>query len=329
VNRFACLLVMTSIGAAPTAAQISCPSPQGRLVTVAPRVKLEVVEWSTAGEPLLFLSGLVRTAHAFDDFAPLFTDRYRVLGITRRGWGRSSPSPSGYESGTLVGDIVAVMDSLGLPAAHVVGWSYGGNEATLLAVQYPERVLSVILLDAYDNSPVAATFATSDTLQGPAVTLPVHPPANLQDIIETERASGDDGKPLTEICATSRFSSTGKYLGPVTSDSVVGYLVILGTPRLSYSAVEQPVLAIYASIRGTRDMFPAVEAMDSSNKERAVILAAAVQREVAAAETRLRRALPAARVVEIPGGSHAIFQSHPEHVWRAMRAFLADLKRGN
>lgn len=329
MNRLACLLVMTSIGAAPAAAQDSCPSPKGRLVTVAPRVKLEVVEWSTTGEPLLFLSGMARTAHAFDEFAPLLADKYRVLGITRRGWGRSSPSPSGYESTTLVADIVAVMDSLGLPATHVAGWSYGGNEAALLAVQHPERVLSVILLDAYDNSPAAATFATSDTLPGPTSTLPLHPPANLHDILEAERASGDGGKPLTEICATSRFSSTGEYLGPVTSDSVVGYLVIIGTPRLSYSAVTQPVLAIFTPIRGTEDMFPAVETMDSSSKERAVILAAAVQREVVAAETRLRRALPAARVVEIPGGSHAIFQSHPQRVLGEMRAFLADLKRDN
>jgi pimeloyl-ACP methyl ester carboxylesterase len=320
---------MTSIGAAPAAAQDSCPSPKGRLVTVAPRVKLEVVEWSTTGEPLLFLSGMARTAHAFDEFAPLLADKYRVLGITRRGWGRSSPSPSGYESTTLVADIVAVMDSLGLPATHVAGWSYGGNEAALLAVQHPERVLSVILLDAYDNSPAAATFATSDTLPGPTSRPPLHPPANLHDILEAERASGDGGKPLTEICATSRFSSTGEYLGPVTSDSVVGYLVIIGTPRLSYSAVTQPVLAIFTPIRGTEDMFPAVETMDSSSKERAVILAAAVQREVVAAETRLRRALPAARVVEIPGGSHAIFQSHPQRVLGEMRAFLADLKRDN
>jgi non-heme chloroperoxidase len=329
MNRFACLLVMTTIGAAPTGAQDSCPAPRGRLVTVAPRVKLEVVEWSTTGEPLLFLSGMGRTAHSFDEFAPLFAEDYRVLGITRRGWGRSSPSPSGYESTTLVADIVAVMDSLGLPAAHVVGSSYGGNEATLLAIRHPERVLSVILLDSYDNSPAAATFATSDTLAGPALTPPLHPPTNLHDILEAERAAGADGKPLTEVCATSRFSSTGKYLGPVTSDSVVGYLVIIGTPRLSYSAVTQPVLAIYTPVRGTEDMYPAVGTMDSSNKERAIILAAAVQREVAAAEARLRRALPTARVVEIPGGSHAIFRSHPERVLGEMRAFLADLKRDN
>ncbi len=48
-------------------------------------------EWSRKGEPLLFLSGMGQTAHAYDEFAPAFADRYRVLGITRRGWGRSSP----------------------------------------------------------------------------------------------------------------------------------------------------------------------------------------------------------------------------------------------
>jgi non-heme chloroperoxidase len=96
VNRVIWLVTTVSAFAGRVAAQDTCPPPNGRLVTVSPGVRVEVVEWSQRGEPLLFLSGMGRTAHTFEDFAPVFADQYRVVGITRRGWGRSSRSP-GYE----------------------------------------------------------------------------------------------------------------------------------------------------------------------------------------------------------------------------------------
>jgi pimeloyl-ACP methyl ester carboxylesterase len=321
VTRFIWLVVTMSTSAGRVAAQDACPPPSGRLVTVSPGVHVEVVEWGHAGEPLLFLSGMGQTAHAFDDFARVFADQYRVVGITRRGWGRSSQSP-GYEYGSavLVGDVLAVMDSFAIPAAHVVGWSYGGNEATLLAVQYPERVLSLTLLESYDNSLSAGTFAESDSLSPPLESRP-SPPASLKEAIARDRALGGR-EPVTELCATSRFAPDGRYIGPVSSDSVGGY-TLFGAMRLPYSAVIQPVLAIYATMRDARDMFPDIVTMDTADSARATILAVTVQREIDAARVRLRRALPSAQVVEIAGADHAVFRSHPERVIQEMRAFLA------
>ena len=321
MRRFIWLLVTVSTFAGRVAAQDACPPPNGRLVTVSPGVRVEVVEWSQAGEPLLFLSGLGGTAHAFEDFAPVFADRYRVVGITRRGWGRSSRSP-GYEYGSavLMADILAVMDSLAMPAAHLVGSSYGGDEATLLAVQYPERVLSLTLLESYDNSLSAGTFAESDSLSPPLESRAA-PPASLKEAIDRDRALGGR-EPVTELCATSRFAPDGRYIGPVSSDSVGGY-TLFGAMRLPYSAVTRPVLAIYATMRDARDMFPDMATMDAADRARATVLAVTVQREIDAARLRLRRALPSAHVVEIPGADHAVFRSHPERVIHEMRAFLA------
>ena len=43
------------------------PSPHiVRMVTVAPGVQLEVLDWQGTGEPLVFLAGLTNTAHIFD-----------------------------------------------------------------------------------------------------------------------------------------------------------------------------------------------------------------------------------------------------------------------
>jgi non-heme chloroperoxidase len=325
MNGCVSLALMAGAFVGPVTAQETCPAPRGRLVTVAPDVRLEVVEWSPTGEPLLFLSGMGGTAHAFDDFAPKFADRYRVLGITRRGRGRSSRSPGyAYGSSVLVGDILAVMDSLGIAAVHVVGWSYGGNEATVLASEHPERVLSVTLLDSYDNSLAAGTFAGSESLPAPAGSISESLPASLHEMIERERGHGWR-TPVTEICATSRFGRDGRYLGSVSSDSVGGY-TWFGAVRLAYSAVTRPVLAILGTMRGVEDMFPDVATMDSANRARAVVMAEAVRRETDAGRLRLRRALPSARIAEIPGADHAIFRSHPERVIREMRLFLSTVE---
>ena len=66
-----------------------------QFVTVDTNVKLEVLDWGGSGSPLIFLAGLGNTAHVFDKFAPKFTAKYHVYGITRRGFGVSSTPDSG------------------------------------------------------------------------------------------------------------------------------------------------------------------------------------------------------------------------------------------
>jgi pimeloyl-ACP methyl ester carboxylesterase len=61
-----------------------------QFIAVDTNVKLEVLDWGGSGHPLIFLAGLGNTAHVFDKFAPKFTAKYHVYGITRRGFGDSS-----------------------------------------------------------------------------------------------------------------------------------------------------------------------------------------------------------------------------------------------
>jgi len=82
------------------------------MITVAPKVTLEVLDWGGTGEPVVFLAGLGNSAHVFDDFAPQFTDHFHVLAITRRGYGASSQPASGYGSARLAADMKAVLDTL-------------------------------------------------------------------------------------------------------------------------------------------------------------------------------------------------------------------------
>lgn len=84
----------------------------------------------------------------FDALAPKFTDAFRVIALTRRGRQPSDAPPSGYDFDTLIGDIEGVLDTLKLQRVHVVAHSLGGTEATRLATLYPDRVASVVYLDA-------------------------------------------------------------------------------------------------------------------------------------------------------------------------------------
>ena len=77
-----------------------------QFVTVAPDVKLEVLDWGgpRSGRTVVLVPGLGNTAHIFDAVAPKLAARYRVFGITRRGFGSSSAPSSGYGADRLGDD---------------------------------------------------------------------------------------------------------------------------------------------------------------------------------------------------------------------------------
>jgi non-heme chloroperoxidase len=310
-------LCVVTIGAA----QQGCPGAPSRRVAVAPNVTLQVVEWGGEGEALLFLSGLAITAYAFDDFAPLFTDSYRTIGVTRRGIPPSDSSCSGYAIETFTDDIVAVMDTLGIMSAHIVGWSFGGNEAVALAVAKPDRVRSVILLDSYDISPESKTFADLDTLKFPSFPITPFDSTSVLAWMWRQRRLGERPLPLSAICAENRFSKDGRYLGPSVRVAVKDS-IIKGTHSLSYSSITKPVLAIFATTYGVGDLFPTYGAMNDSDRALADLQFQMDSHVTAAARARVRKEVAQVTVVEIPGASHAIFNSHPEMVFLEIRKFL-------
>ncbi|HTR79234.1 MAG TPA: alpha/beta hydrolase, partial [Gemmatimonadaceae bacterium] len=105
-------------------------------VTVAKGVRLEYLDFGGSGPPLVLLAGIGNTAHAYDDFAPGFTDRFHVVAITRRGFGASSHPDTGYSIPTLAHDIKVVLDSLHLGRVDVMGHSFAGQEMTHFARAY-------------------------------------------------------------------------------------------------------------------------------------------------------------------------------------------------
>ena len=80
-----------------------------------------------------------------------------VLRYDHRDTGRSvtyEPGHPGYTGADLVADAVGVLDAYGIGAAHVVGVSAGGAFAQLLALRFPARVLSLVLISTSPAMPV-------------------------------------------------------------------------------------------------------------------------------------------------------------------------------
>ncbi len=103
-----------------------------------------------SGAPLVLLHGtpgtLVTHWRQWGYVAALSPD-YTLILIDQRGHGRSdAPHEShAYTSERRVGDVVAVLDQLGIDHAHIWGYSMGGLTAFYMAMHAPGRVASVII----------------------------------------------------------------------------------------------------------------------------------------------------------------------------------------
>jgi pimeloyl-ACP methyl ester carboxylesterase len=107
-----------------------------------------------AGEPLILLDGALDTIESdWGQILPAFAARYRVVAYEHRGHGRSD-NPAGRFAGygELVGDLVALLDDIGIEQAHFCGFSDGAMTLLEFALRHPARVRSLILAGAqYTN----------------------------------------------------------------------------------------------------------------------------------------------------------------------------------
>ena len=290
-----------------------------QLVRVAAGVSLEVLDWGGSGLPLVFLSGLQDVAHGFDDFAPPFTDRYHVLAITRRGYGASSGPPAGYDIGTRVADLKAVLDSLHLRRVALVGHSIAGDELTAFAGRYPARVSGLVYLDAaYDHSDLRHLLGD----------YPPPPPMLARDSASPAAVQAYLARsfgmhiPEAQVRAIGRYDAAGHLVGDVTPASTDS-LVLEGCGHPRFAAVHAPALVIYAVVDSAPQVFPAWPLLDTLARAASRRFTTALRAWASAERAKVRRAWPAAEVIEIHGANHYVFASHPTEVARAMRTFLA------
>ncbi len=107
------------------------------------------------GEALVLVPGLGAGHTAWFRQLPAFKKHYKVITFDPRSIGRSDRPKQPYAFKALADDVVGLMDQLGISRAHVLGQSLGGLVAQEVAIDYPDRVLKLVL--------VSSTVAGGDT----------------------------------------------------------------------------------------------------------------------------------------------------------------------
>jgi pimeloyl-ACP methyl ester carboxylesterase len=102
-------------------------------------------EINGAGDPIVFLHGFATDLHLWDDQVPVLAPKYRVIRYDLRGFGRSAASAEPYSH---AGDLKALLDHLGLERVVLVGLSLGGGAAINFAIEHPDAVRGLVLVDS-------------------------------------------------------------------------------------------------------------------------------------------------------------------------------------
>lgn len=99
-----------------------------------------LVEGPADAPAIVLCNSLGTTLEMWDPQVPALTERFRVVRYDRRGHGRSPVPPGPYTIDDLGGDVLALLDRLGLARVSFCGLSIGGAVGMWLAVNAPERL---------------------------------------------------------------------------------------------------------------------------------------------------------------------------------------------
>ena len=290
-------------------------------------VRLQYLDWGGVGDGLVFVHPLgLSSPHAFNDIAPAFTDRFRVIAYARRAHGRSQVKGP-YDHRTLVNDLHQLLDSLQIEHAVLVSWALGSNEVTEFAARYPERVTGVVCIECYDIADAALRRAVEDY---PINTVPTGPDltsvAAFRAWWKRVFAPNHPSTPAMEasIADAINVRANGSVV-PATPDSVIdAILASAATYHRDYTAIRAPILSIWGY--PYRDGMLETSASDSLKRTIDRYLRDNVQPWLAAAITRFRGAAPRARVVILDSASHGMFVfQNRDTIVAEMRRFTSSL----
>ena len=283
------------------------------------------LDWGGTGVTLVFLAGAGNTAHVFDEFAPRFTDNYRVIGVTRVGFGESGQPENnrGTDLASRVEHVRAVLDALQIPRAVLIGHSLGGDEITAFAGAYPERTAALIYLDSgIDHTATMPISRDLAPLRGPA---PQPDPADLASPQAYQRflthVQGVEF-PIGEVLATAVFDSTGAYLRPrVAPFAALAVINSIAPP--DFTTVRAPALALFSDLT-VETAAPWLEPDSEAYSQVAAFLEEELQPALEAERVKFQNAVSDARVFAYWAHHHQ-FLSMPEDTERRIRQFLSSL----
>ncbi len=293
-------------------------------------IRLHYLDWGGEGDPLVIIPGMGCTAYIFAEFAPRFTDHFRVLALTRRGHGDSEIPESGYDVDTLTEDLRQFLDALGIERASLVGHSMGYLELSRFAELYPQRVIKLVFLDAaYDRTAAEdkAMFAKNPI---PKMVPPwpesYDSPEHFIATVRRNLPSLDTiwGPVMDEEARhTLKQSPEGRTVEKMPESVGSALNQTMATYRADYGCIQAPVLSFFAIQEG--GFFLSDDYMTAEQKAEVLEWFQAVRKpHLMNHLEQFRREAPRARVVEIPDGHHYCFIKQAELVFAEMRRFLLE-----
>ena len=101
------------------------------------------------GEPLIMIMGIGGDQSAWKHQVSAFKKHYQVITFDNRGVGKSDKPKGPYSPKLMAEDTLQLMDFLKIVKAHILGVSMGGLIAQEIAINYPERILKLILTSTF------------------------------------------------------------------------------------------------------------------------------------------------------------------------------------
>jgi pimeloyl-ACP methyl ester carboxylesterase len=272
-----------------------------RMATVRDRfvvvngLRLRVRDWGGEGPPLLALHGGAAHAHWWDPVAALLRGHVRVLALDWRGHGRSAwAHPPAYDAGHFAADVLAVIDRLGLARVIVAGHSMGGQAALVFAARYPAALERLVVVDA-------------------------KPRPNLERLRALQRRP-----PRPRMEFESRAAALRRFrLSPPETTAPPALVRAIGARGIHRLPSGRWAYRFDPACQRTRRPVDAWPLLPRIRVPTLIVRgehSGVLPREMA---ERMAKAIPSARVEEIPGAYHHVTLDAPEALAECVRAWLA------
>ncbi len=249
------------------------------------------------GFPLLLINGLGSDHGEWLFQIPAFMPLFRVVVFDNRGTGGSEVPPGPYSTAQMADDAAALLDSLGIARAHVLGVSLGGMIAQEAALRHPDRVDGLVL-----------------GCTGPGGTLSIRP--SPEAMAAFVLAGGGD--PEAEMRRMMPYLYTDSYINerPEEIDDFIRRRLENPTAPAGYAA--QLAAAVSHDAAGRLEQVRARTLVITGDADRLV------HRENS---VRIADRIPGARLVVLPGAPHRLFAETADAFNREVLAFLIPQNR--
>ncbi|HLN73537.1 MAG TPA: alpha/beta hydrolase [Prolixibacteraceae bacterium] len=157
-----CIIFITLIFSQPPAVDYG-NNPQAGHYALVNGIQL-YYETYGSGEPLIMLHGNGGSINAFSNQIPFFEKYYQVIAIDSRLQGKSGGSPDSISYELMASDFCELLEHLNIQSANVLGWSDGGIDGIIMAMNCPNRIKMLAVSGA--NIVPDTTALTEADLQG-------------------------------------------------------------------------------------------------------------------------------------------------------------------